>query len=88
MRYSQADLATWSYDQDRMNATVRGIEAQQPTGAECRRLAMLIHTRKQQIDQGNAAMAQFQEDDAAMINSPKLKPPVYCHSNGMMVACQ
>ncbi len=87
LTYVRSDLDTYSWDQARMRTFVDGPTWPQPSTAECNQMAMMIHGRKQQIDRNLAAGARTREQSEALLKATEIKPPVYCHSNGVQVVC-
>lgn len=86
--YIVSSLNPYSYDRVRIETEARqqAESSARPTIQECRELAAMVYSRKQQIDNQNATAAIQQREAQSMINATK-PTNTYCNKIGTQVLC-
>lgn len=86
--YIVASLNPYSYDRVRIEVESRqqAESNARPSIQDCRELAAMVYSRKQQIDNQNATAAIQQREAQNMINATK-PANTYCNKIGTQVLC-
>lgn len=87
-RYITNDITSWTYDANRFKSQVDELkpETEKVTQGDCRRMAVSIQERSQQIDNRNASNVIQQQEAQNMINATK-STKTYCNKIGTQVLC-
>lgn len=87
-RYINNDIATWTYDPERLKSQVGTLqpETSKVSQGDCRRMAVSIQERSQQIANQNARADMQQREAQNMINATK-PTNTYCNKIGTQVLC-
>ncbi|WP_278348661.1 hypothetical protein [Stutzerimonas kunmingensis] len=87
LRYIQADLGNYQYDQATLDAAVHQASREMPQADSsfCNNAAALVAQRKQQIDINNAAVSKQEQVLQNTLNN--IHKPVYCNTVGGVTMC-
>ncbi len=86
-RYITANVYRYSFDSDRFNREVYSLSQNtiKPSEQDCRKGAMLIHERKQNIELANQNASEQQQAIQNIINNRPVQ--TYCNKIGNQVLC-